>query len=62
MHWALLATVMPAPPAFRPASKAFWKSPAWNSAQAASTLSSCGQGSASPACRRAQCFFSVAAS
>ena len=55
-------TVMPAPPAFRPASAAFWNSPAWNSAQAASTLSSLGSGSASPACSRAQFFFSAAAS
>ena len=46
---------MPAPPAFSPASTAFWNSPAWNSAQAASTLSSFGSGSASPACRRAHC-------
>ena len=62
MHCALLATVMPAPPSFSPASKACWKSPAWNSAQAATTAASLGQGSASPVCSRAQCFFSAAAS
>src|SRR3569832_2110987 len=62
MAQALLATVSPAPPAFSPASAARWKSPLWKSAHAARTCSSCGNGSASPACRRFHCFFKVAGS
>src|SRR5437879_5178706 len=51
----------PSPPAFRPASAAFWNSPLWNSTQASSTAGSDGSGSASPACSLAHCFFTLAA-
>src|SRR3990167_4701274 len=62
MQAALLATVMPAGPAFNPASTAFWNSPLWKRAQAASTLALVGKGSLSPACNWSQYFLTLATS